>query len=80
MAGRTSGRVDEGNGDGPAVEFDGVHMKLLLFSDLHLDTPFRWAGPALARARRHASPPVITTGLPQRSSSGNDKHLGSAMP
>lgn len=29
-------------------------MRLLLFSDLHLDTPFRWAGPELARARRHA--------------------------
>lgn len=27
-------------------------MKLLLFSDLHLDTPFKWAGPELARARR----------------------------
>ena len=29
-------------------------MKLLLFSDLHLDTPFRWAGPQLARERRLA--------------------------
>jgi len=29
-------------------------VKLLLFSDLHLDTPFRWAGPDLARARRRA--------------------------
>ncbi|MER5267180.1 metallophosphoesterase [Actinosynnema sp. NPDC002837] len=29
-------------------------MRLLLFSDLHLDTHFRWAGPALARARRLA--------------------------
>jgi exonuclease SbcD len=29
-------------------------MKLLLFSDLHLDTPFRWAQPELARARRRA--------------------------
>ncbi|MBP2354632.1 DNA repair exonuclease SbcCD nuclease subunit [Kribbella aluminosa] len=29
-------------------------MKLVLFSDLHLDTPFRWAGPELARARRRA--------------------------
>ena len=27
-------------------------MKLLLFSDLHLDTPFKWAGPDLARSRR----------------------------
>ena len=31
-----------------------VLMKLLLFSDLHLDTPFRWAGPELARERRNA--------------------------
>ena len=29
-------------------------MKLVLFSDLHLDTPFTWAGPALARSRRIA--------------------------
>ena len=29
-------------------------MKLLLFADLHLDTHFYWAGPALARARRSA--------------------------
>ncbi|UER54542.1 metallophosphoesterase [Kineosporiaceae bacterium SCSIO 59966] len=29
-------------------------MKFLLFSDLHLDTPFSWAGPDLARRRRHA--------------------------
>ncbi|MFD7263123.1 exonuclease SbcCD subunit D [Streptomyces sp. NPDC059874] len=29
-------------------------MRLLLFSDLHLDTSFRWAGPELARARRLA--------------------------
>ncbi|MBB5808691.1 DNA repair exonuclease SbcCD nuclease subunit [Saccharothrix ecbatanensis] len=29
-------------------------MRLLLFSDLHLDTHFRWAGAALARARRQA--------------------------
>lgn len=27
-------------------------MRLLLFSGLHLDAPFRWAGPRLARARR----------------------------
>lgn len=27
-------------------------MRLLLFSDLHLDTPFRWAGPEAARDRR----------------------------
>jgi DNA repair exonuclease SbcCD nuclease subunit len=27
-------------------------LKLLLFSDLHLDTAFRWAGPDAARARR----------------------------
>lgn len=29
-------------------------MKLLLFSDLHLDAPFRWAGRDLARTRRIA--------------------------
>jgi exonuclease SbcD len=29
-------------------------MKLLLFSDLHLDTPFRWAGPVLARKKRQS--------------------------
>lgn len=29
-------------------------MRLLLFSDLHLDTHFYWAGPVLARARRSA--------------------------
>lgn len=29
-------------------------MRLLLFADLHLDTPFAWAGPVLARRRRLA--------------------------
>lgn len=29
-------------------------MKFLLFSDLHLDAPFTWAGPDLARTRRQA--------------------------
>lgn len=29
-------------------------MRFLIFSDLHLDTPFTWAGPELARARRQA--------------------------
>ena len=29
-------------------------MRLLLFADLHLDTPFRWAPPELARSRRQA--------------------------
>jgi DNA repair exonuclease SbcCD nuclease subunit len=29
-------------------------MRLLHFADLHLDTPFRWASPELARARRQA--------------------------
>lgn len=29
-------------------------MKLMLFSDLHLDIPFRWAGPELGRVRRNA--------------------------
>lgn len=29
-------------------------MKLVLFGDLHLDTPFKWAPPAVARRRRQA--------------------------
>ena len=29
-------------------------MRFLHFADLHLDTPFRWATPELARSRRHA--------------------------
>ena len=29
-------------------------MKLVLFADLHLDTPFTWASPAVARRRRQA--------------------------
>jgi DNA repair exonuclease SbcCD nuclease subunit len=29
-----------------------AEVKLLVFSDLHLDTPFRWAGPQAGRARR----------------------------
>lgn len=29
-------------------------MKLVLFADLHLDTPFRWAPPQVARRRRQA--------------------------
>jgi exonuclease SbcD len=29
-------------------------MRFLIFSDLHLDTPFKWAGPELARCRRQA--------------------------
>lgn len=29
-------------------------MRLLLFADLHLDTPFRWASPDAARRRRRA--------------------------
>jgi DNA repair exonuclease SbcCD nuclease subunit len=32
----------------------GASVKVLHFADLHLDTPFRWAGPELARARRQA--------------------------
>lgn len=30
----------------------GVPMRFLLVSDVHLDTPFAWARPAVARARR----------------------------
>lgn len=29
-------------------------MRLVLFGDLHLDTPFKWASPRVARARRQA--------------------------
>jgi exonuclease SbcD len=36
------------------------HMKVLLFSDLHLDTPFKWAGPELARARRQGLRDTLT--------------------
>lgn len=32
----------------------GSAVKLLHFADLHLDTPFRWASPKVARARRLA--------------------------
>src|SRR3954467_8076293 len=32
----------------------GVAVRLLHFADLHLDTPFRWATPELARSRRQA--------------------------
>lgn len=35
-------------------------MKLLLFSDLHLDTPFRWAPREVARARRLALRATLT--------------------
>lgn len=35
-------------------------MRLLLFADLHLDAPFAWAGPELARARRRAVRACLT--------------------
>ncbi len=35
-------------------------MRLLLFADLHLDTPFRWAPPAVAQARRRALRETLT--------------------
>ena len=35
-------------------------MKLLVFSDVHLDAPFRWAGPDLARRRRSALRAAVT--------------------
>ena len=35
-------------------------MRLLHFADLHLDTPFRWAPPELARARRQALRTTLT--------------------
>jgi DNA repair exonuclease SbcCD nuclease subunit len=36
-------------------------MRLLLFSDLHLDSPFTWAGPELGRQRRLALRAVLRT-------------------
>lgn len=33
----------------------GVRLRLLLFSDLHLDTPYEWAPPAIAEQRRLAA-------------------------
>lgn len=39
----------------------GGHMSLMLFSDLHLDTPFRWAGPESGRARRNALRETLRT-------------------
>src|SRR4051794_13120948 len=47
-------------------------MKLLHFSDLHLDTPFQWAGPALARARRQALRTALTRILSLADSLGVD--------
>jgi exonuclease SbcD len=35
-------------------------MRLLHFADLHLDTPFRWAPPDVARARRRALRETLT--------------------
>jgi len=35
-------------------------VRLLVFSDLHLDTPFTWAGRELARARRRALRETLT--------------------
>lgn len=35
-------------------------MRLLHFADLHLDTPFRWASPELARLRRQALRDTLT--------------------
>jgi DNA repair exonuclease SbcCD nuclease subunit len=35
-------------------------MRLLVFSDLHLDAPFAWAGPQLGRARRLALRACLT--------------------
>ena len=35
-------------------------MKLLHFADLHLDTPFRWAPPGVARSRRRALRETLT--------------------
>src|ERR1700756_80330 len=34
-------------------------FKLVFFADLHLDAPFEWAGPALARMRRNRLQDVL---------------------
>jgi len=46
--------IDAGSNatSGPIVTALGASVRLLLFSDLHLDTPFRWATPEAARDRR----------------------------
>jgi exonuclease SbcD len=36
-------------------------MRLLHFADMHLDTPFRWASPGLARSRRRALRETLTS-------------------
>lgn len=41
-------------GSQPGVSNRRPPLKILAFSDLHLDAPFAWAPPALARARRQA--------------------------
>ncbi len=42
----------------------GGYVRLLHFADLHLDTPFRWAPPEVARARRRYPQPIRL--LPRR--------------
>lgn len=39
---------------------EGGALKLLIFSDLHLDTPFAWAGPELAASRRQSLRGTLT--------------------
>lgn len=40
---------------------DGPPVKLVLFSDLHLDARFRWAGPEAARTRRRNLEETLTS-------------------
>lgn len=38
----------------------GIAVRVLHFADLHLDTPFRWASPELARSRRQGLRDTLT--------------------
>ncbi|HZV49157.1 MAG TPA: metallophosphoesterase [Candidatus Dormibacteraeota bacterium] len=51
-------------------------MKLLHFADLHLDAPFRWAGPELARRRRQALRDALVRVLDLALELGVDAVLG----
>lgn len=50
-------------------------MKLLLVSDVHLDTPFTWAGPEVARERRHAIRSSLECAVAVASERGADAFL-----
>ncbi len=52
--------VAAGNRSSFRTALGGI-VKILLFADLHLDTPFQWAGPDLARARRQQLRDTLTS-------------------